>query len=302
MSVSNCGHDERGRYTGGIAGDQSGTEWYICSWYSYPWNYVLHHPNAKVRAKIAQLAKEAANNNKIGYDQTQRGTFWTQLQKAGYYPSRITTACEADCSSGVAAIVKAVGYILGIQSLKNVPTTAYTGNLRRVLEAAGFETRSSSKYLTSEAYASAGDIWLNTAYHTCIQVTDGRYAAPTPTTSSSASFHVLTVDGLWGPSTTKRVQQVLGTVQDGIVSGQDPSCFRSINDGGLITSSWKTGTGGSLMVKAMQRKLGINADGQFGPKTCKALQKRMGTTVDGKISKPSDCVKALQKRLNKNTF
>lgn len=25
--ISNCGHDERGKYSGGKAGDQTGTEW-----------------------------------------------------------------------------------------------------------------------------------------------------------------------------------------------------------------------------------------------------------------------------------
>lgn len=35
--ISNCGHDERGRYSSGKAGDQTGTEWYIRSWYNHKW-------------------------------------------------------------------------------------------------------------------------------------------------------------------------------------------------------------------------------------------------------------------------
>ena len=27
--ISNCGHDENGRYSGGKAGDQTGTEWQV---------------------------------------------------------------------------------------------------------------------------------------------------------------------------------------------------------------------------------------------------------------------------------
>jgi len=46
-----------------------------------------------VRLKIAELGIKAALNNKIGYDQNQRGTYWTQLKKANYDPSKITTAC-----------------------------------------------------------------------------------------------------------------------------------------------------------------------------------------------------------------
>ena len=61
--ISNCGHDENGRYSGGKAGDQTGTEWQVINWYSRPWKCVLRHPNAKVRAMIANMAKAAAVNN-----------------------------------------------------------------------------------------------------------------------------------------------------------------------------------------------------------------------------------------------
>jgi len=47
--IANSGHDERGRYSGGKAGDQTGTEWAIINWYNRPWNCVLRHPNQKVR-------------------------------------------------------------------------------------------------------------------------------------------------------------------------------------------------------------------------------------------------------------
>lgn len=78
--ISNCGHDENNRYRGGKAGDQTGTEWRVINWYNRPWKCVLRHPNADVRAMIASMAKAAANNNLIGYDQSQRGTFGRTLQ------------------------------------------------------------------------------------------------------------------------------------------------------------------------------------------------------------------------------
>lgn len=174
--ISNCGHDENGAYTGGQAGDQSGTEWYIRDWYSKPWEYVLRHPDETVRATIAELAIEAANNDLIGYDQNERTTFWTMLNVSGYYPKNITKACEADCSSGVAACVKATGYILGIDSLKNVSQDCYTGNLRSALVNAGFEVLTDSKYLDSEEYLLNGDILLQENHHTCINVSDGSKA------------------------------------------------------------------------------------------------------------------------------
>lgn len=107
--ISNCGHDENNRYSGGKAGDQTGTEWRVINWYNRPWKCVLRHPDAKVRKMIASMAKAAAVNNKIGYDQSERYTFWEHLKASNYDPAQITIACEADCSSGVAAIVKGAG-------------------------------------------------------------------------------------------------------------------------------------------------------------------------------------------------
>ena len=108
--ISNSGHDENGKYSGGKAGDQTGTEWQIIPWYNRPWNVVLRYPNRAVAQKIADKAAAAAKNNKIGYDQNQRTTFWTQLAASDYDPAKIIVACEGDCSAGVAAIVKATGY------------------------------------------------------------------------------------------------------------------------------------------------------------------------------------------------
>ena len=70
--ISNCGHDENNRYSGGKAGDQTGTEWRVINWYNRPWKCVLRHPDAKVRKMIASMAKAAAVNNMVGYCQSHR--------------------------------------------------------------------------------------------------------------------------------------------------------------------------------------------------------------------------------------
>ena len=173
--ISNSGGDENGGIHGGTAGDQTGREWQLRSWYNRPWSCVLRHPNEKVREKIADLATKAAKNDKIGYDQYQRDTYWQQLQKVGYDPSKITTACEADCSAGVIANTRAVGYLLGIDKLKNV-NASYTGNMRAGFKAAGFEVLTASKYLTSPDYLLPGDILLNDSHHTATNITKGSKA------------------------------------------------------------------------------------------------------------------------------
>lgn len=170
--LSNCGHDENGKYSGGAAGDQTGTEWQIIKWYNRPWKCVLRHPDENVRALIATLAKDAEENSNIGYDQSERGTFWTALAKAKYLPANVAVKCEADCSSGVIAIVKAVGHLLGMKALQNISAT-YTGNMRSGFTAAGFMAITGAEYLTSDAYLLPGDILLNDGTHTATNLTAG---------------------------------------------------------------------------------------------------------------------------------
>lgn len=170
--ISNSGHDENGKYSGGKAGDQTGTEWALIPWYNRPWKCVLRHPDAKVRAKLAELGIKAAKNNLVGYDQNQRGTYWQHLKASNYDPAQITIACEVDCSAGVIANIKATGYLLGIDALKNISAT-YTGNLRAGAKAAGFQVLTESKFLTGPDYLLAGDILLNDSHHTATNVQDG---------------------------------------------------------------------------------------------------------------------------------
>lgn len=172
--ISNSGHDENNAYKGGKAGDQTGHEWELRSWYNRPWTVILRYPDQAVALKIAQLGIAAALNNQIGYDQGQRKTYWTQLEKAGYDPSKITTACEEDCTAGVTANCKAVGYLMGIKALQNLPTDTYSGNMKSRFVAAGFKALTASKYLTSAKYLLPGDILLYESHHAATNITCGK--------------------------------------------------------------------------------------------------------------------------------
>ena len=56
--ISNSGFDENGGFSGGEAGDQTGREWELRSWYSCPWSCVLRYPDQGVALKIAELGNE----------------------------------------------------------------------------------------------------------------------------------------------------------------------------------------------------------------------------------------------------
>lgn len=159
--ISSCGSDERGKYSGGKAGDNTGNEYKIINWYKpgkSGWSFVARQPDPKVREAIAKDARAAANNNNIGYDQLERTTFWNKLTISEYDPAKIKEPCECDCSSSSAAIPKAIGYRLNNEKLKNIPTTMWTGNARECLKAAGFEILTNSKYTASSEELLPGDI------------------------------------------------------------------------------------------------------------------------------------------------
>lgn len=166
-ALSNCGGNEHGGTSGGSPGDQTGKEWHLIPWYSRPWYCVLRHPNAQVRATLSRLAVAAAQNDHIGYDQPRRTTYWHQLSSVGYDPSKITTNCDADCSSGVCSNIKAAGYLLGIDNLKSLPILA-TGGMRSALTARGFQLLTGSQYTGSSASLIAGDVLLNDGAHTAM--------------------------------------------------------------------------------------------------------------------------------------
>lgn len=176
--ISNSGKDEKGTYHGGEAGDQSGHEWELKGWYSRPWTVILRWPDPEVGLKMAQLGIAAALNNKIGYDQWQRTTYWKQLEKAGYDPSRITTPCEEDCTAGVTANCKATGYLMNIKGLKDLPVSVYSGSMKDIFKKAGFKALTASKYLTGPNYLLPGDVLLYEGHHAAMNITYGKNVRP----------------------------------------------------------------------------------------------------------------------------
>lgn len=270
--ISNCGHDENGRYSGGKAGDQTGTEWQIIPWYNRPWNVVLRFENQQVAQMIADIARAAAKNNLIGYDQNQRTTYWQHLKASNYDPAQITIACEADCSSGVAANVKAVGYRLGIQTLKNVSVDAYTGNLRAVLKRAGAIELTASKYLTSDKYLRPGDVLLYEGHHTATNLDMGSNASwgtsDNPSTPSQKNYLSKGDKG----TEVKEMQEKL------IVCGYSCGSYGADGDFGSGTDS---------AVRSFQKDYGLTVDGKFGPASKAKLDKVYAAKISSNYEKIS---------------
>lgn len=254
MSISNCGHDERGKYSGGNAGDQTGTEYQVRSWYNRPWLCVLRHPDEKVGQTLAKIAKNAANNECIGYDQSQRTTYYERLKEANWKPKNIKKKCEADCSSSTAANVIAAGHQLGDRKLQGVNPNCTTSNLRDALKAAGFKVLTDYKYLTSDAYLLPGDVLLNDGHHVAINLTRGTKAGKKASDKSAPKLASVPPNLKRGSSgeQARNLQKCLNYLG-----------FKG-KDGNKLTADGEFGSNTEYALRAFQGKYGLAVDGVYG--------------------------------------
>lgn len=119
--------------------------------------------------------------------------------------------------------------------------------------------------------------------------------APTPAPTPGG----LVVDGIWGPATTRALQQINRTPIDGIVSSQDVY-WRDMNPGLGGGWEWVTDPVGSQLVAHLQAAWGVHdRDGLIGPNTIKAMQAYYGTPADGRLDEGSQAIRAMQAAINK---
>ena len=181
IKIGHATADENNKYKGGVAGDSTKLELSSRKWYTPNpnWNVILRPKTFNIAEKMAKTMEAAIANNKIGYDQSQRDTLYTQAKKAKFDLSKITVACECDCSAliNVCAIAAGVGISYGDGK------TAYrTKNMVAPFIATGdFIKLTDSKYLTSDKYLRRGDILVSEGKHTAMVLEDGEYESKNPT-------------------------------------------------------------------------------------------------------------------------
>lgn len=230
--LANCGHNEYGGITGGSPGDQSKTEYYVRSWYNGSWNGVLRHSNRNVGIQIAQIARDLAKNDNIGYDQNRRHTYYQRLRSANWNPSSIRTKCDADCSSSTCANVIAAGHKLNNSALTSISPHCTTSTIRAALTSVGFSWLTASRYRTSDAYLPPGDILLHTGHHVTINLDSGSKSGSNINVSSGGgSVANAFVPRLTAPSTSDKnwINVAYGGKNRCIVCGSNgsvlPNCF-----------------------------------------------------------------------------
>jgi peptidoglycan hydrolase-like protein with peptidoglycan-binding domain len=309
--------DERGKASGGRVGDQTGKEVAYQTYYvhSKGW-YVLRAKNASHRSRIAYAMKAACDNNKIGYDQTNRNGLYNAVKSKGFDPAKCTTATETDCSGLVRVCVS---YATG----KYIPDFNTSSELS-VLKGTGlFDVYKDSAHCASSAHLMNGDILVTkTKGHTVVVISGatGSSSGSSSSGSSSSSSVLkkgskgeavktlqrnlnaaigagLTVDGSFGPAcyeAVKKFQSKYGLTADGIAGPATQRKLASVlanksSSSGSSSSVLKKGSKGEA-VKTLQRNLnaaigaGLAVDGSFGPACYTAVRKfqlRYGLSVDG---------------------
>ena len=155
--------DENGNISGGRAGDQTGNEVSMQSYYMHAkgW-YALRPKSADVANKMATSMINACNNNNIGYDQSNRNVV-SMIKKYGSTKA-IAEKCETDCGNQVrGCILEATGKDVG---------DFYTGNEASVLEASGLFEKRFSVSSSSQLYN--GDVLVTKSKGHTVIVVSGR--------------------------------------------------------------------------------------------------------------------------------
>lgn len=165
IMVGSARIDEKGKAKGGAAGDQTGKEVCTQAWYKNGWNVLIRCKDPDKAEVIARSCEAGCSNPAIGYDQNQRNTLRTQAQAAGYDLSKITKACETDCSAFASVCAECAGIMIPYNGL-NAPTTR---TMRNAFKSTGeFEILTESKYLNSPDLLKRGDILVKEGAHTVI--------------------------------------------------------------------------------------------------------------------------------------
>ncbi|WP_305296938.1 hypothetical protein [Parvibacter caecicola] len=176
--------DERGKYIGGQAGNQSGTEFNTRAAYLYNWHTLIRFNDANMARRCGQAMAGAVANMNIGYDHEERNTILPLAHAAGWNLAAITQARECDCSSlaGVCGIAAGAPE----SAIHQGGNLCYTGNIASRFKATGLVTNyTSDDYVKPTAKWQVGDILVSNT-HAVVVV-----AGPAPSVSGSAGNTVV---------------------------------------------------------------------------------------------------------------
>ena len=104
--------DERGKISGGKAGDQTGKELSTQEAYIYKggWDVDIRIKDKKKKQKYIDFIKWACDSKHIGYNQSKRTTLYNELKKLKFEYKKLSKDVECDCSSLVSCGLIVAGF------------------------------------------------------------------------------------------------------------------------------------------------------------------------------------------------
>lgn len=213
--------DERGRASGGKAGNQTGKELKIQNYYlhSKGW-YRLRCLDYNTRMRIADCMRKAVNNRNIGYDQNQRLSLYNEVKKYGFDCSKVSIPVETDCSALVRVCLAYAGINVG-----NFTTL----NERNVLMATN---KFSCQAITKESELMEGDILVTKSKGHTVVVVQGYKSEPVPTDPADAIAIIYTIQK--GDTLSGIAKKYKTTIQE--LQRLNPTIIKDVNKIGV---GWK---------------------------------------------------------------
>lgn len=254
--------DERGKATGGQAGDQTGREVCVRNYYVHSKGWRVFRPKSATAAgKIAWDAQAACDNKNIGYDQNQRISLYTAAKPYGFNVAKVDKPCETDCS----ALVRVCCAYAGI----DLPNFTTSDEAKTLLVSGAFTELTGDKYTKRSDYLRRGDILVTrTKGHTEIVLTNGTKAENVPET----------------PATYKLGDRVLKNGMSGAdVKELQTDLIRLGYNLGKWGADGEYGDCTELAVRAFQTQEDLKPSGEFGQDDLDALNKaltRLNATTD----------------------
>lgn len=261
--------DERGKASGGKAGNQTRAELRKRKWYihSKGW-YILRAKDLKVRKAIAKYMRRAVPNLNIGYDQGQRYTLYNLVKSKGYDPGEADKLCECDCSTLIATIIQAAFLECGIDIEIPIDGFRTSNEVSRLMATGQFELLTSDMYCKNRNgdYLCEGDVAVTTKQGHTVAIWNNGAKASAGSTGKETDPTPIVQKGDKNES-VKTVQTLLrkwdlrALSADGVDSIFGPD-----------TEKW---------VKKFQKAHALEVDGIVGPKTWKMLGAYAVTDLGG---------------------
>ena len=263
VKVGSARIDERGKISGGKAGDQTKNEVSTQNYYVHSKGWRVFRAKDRVHAlRIGECMKKACDNNKIGYDQYQRNTLYDKAKKVGFDVSKVTENCETDCS----ALVRVCCEYAGITGL---PSGFRTANMASYLLKTGkFIELKGDKYTKKSSYLGSGDILVTkTSGHTVVVLNCGDKYEGEPVSESYKLGDRILRNGSEGDDVVQLQKYLIELDYDLGKWGAD-------GDFGDATE---------LAVKAFQEDDKLEVDGEYGPKSHDALMERINSLMEDEV-------------------